>query len=89
MRIVYSKWTYEELVRPMAGRSGGKPLTIVSREAITYDAEAQAHLDIDEAVNAELCADLLARAGAYWVDSASALNLDPSWSEEIQSAGGG
>jgi len=88
MRVVYLKFTYEELGRPMAGRAGGRPVTIVSQKPVAYDAATQAHLDIDEAVNADLCADLMARAGAYWVDAGGALNVDPDWQEEIYSAGG-
>ena len=83
MYVIYSKWTYEELERPMLGREGGKPLNVVSPTAIEYDRLTQAHLDIDEAVNADLCADLMKRAGAYWVDAAGALNVDPTWSEAI------
>jgi hypothetical protein len=63
----------------MPGREGGRPLTIVSPNQCAYDAETQGHLDIDEAMNAELCADLLARAGAYWIDAAGDLNVDPAW----------
>ena len=83
MRVIYSKWAYEEHGRPMPGREGGKPLTVVSPKAIEYDRQTQAHLDIDEAVNAELCVDLMARAGAYWVDAAGELNVDVDWSEDI------
>jgi hypothetical protein len=83
MRVVYLRWTYEELERPMAGREDGHPITMVSPKPIAYDASTQAHLDIDEAVNAELCADLLARTGAYWVDAEGDLAIDPDWSEEI------
>ena len=84
MRIIYSGlWTYEQLGRPMPGRTGGRPITVVSPKSITYDAVTQAHFDIDEAVNADLCADLLARSGAYWVDAVGDLNIDPNWRELI------
>jgi len=83
MYVIYSKWTYEELGRPMPGREGGKPLNVVSPKAIEYDQQTQKDLYIDEAVNADLCADLMARAGAYWVDAAGELNVDVDWSEDI------
>jgi len=83
MRIVYSKWTYFELGRPMPGREGGHPLTIISPKQCPYDTETQAHLDIDEAVNADLCADLMTRGGAYCIDADGDLAMDPEWHEEI------
>jgi len=83
MIVVYMKATYEELGAPAAGREGGHPLTIVSRDdALTFDAVTQATLVIDEAVNEALCADLMQRAGAYWIDGAGGLNVDPNWTEE-------
>ena len=90
MRVIYSKWTLEEHGTPMLGREGGHPLSSVIPDKaiaegypIAYDERTQAHLDIDEAVNADLCADLMRRAGAYWVDAAGELNVDVDWSEDI------
>jgi hypothetical protein len=90
MRVIFSIWTYEQHGRPMPGREGGHPLssvipdkTIAEGYPIAYDEWTQAHLDIDEAVNADLCADLMRRAGAYWVDAAGELNVDVDWSEDI------
>ena len=88
MRLVYFKVTYEELDRPMPGRAGGRPITAVSRQALSYDAETQAHLDMDEAVNADLCADLMARAWAYYIDADGDLAMDPDWHESLPAAGG-
>lgn len=82
MRIVYMTATYEELERPTPGREGGKPITAVSWQALAYDTATQGHLDIDEAVNADLCADLMARAGAYYIDAEGDLAVDPDWHEE-------
>ena len=89
MRVLWSKWSYEEHGNPMPGREGGHPLSSVIPDKaiaegypIAYDTQTQVHLDIDEAVNAELCADLMARAGAYWVDADGDLNHDAEWREE-------
>ncbi len=81
MRLVFSNFTYSDVGAVPAGRKNGHPITCVSPDAIAYDTQTQSHLDIDAAMNPDLCADLLAHTGAYFVGADGRLKKDSDWKD--------